>query len=164
MAQLNLDYYSGKDLYSDGDIENEILEIVKEGKWSENAADVKFPVLYHLTAVRENILNWYPFKKDGSCLEIGSGCGAITGLLCKRLAKVVSVELSKRRAEINFARHSHLENLEIRVGNQNDMDFSEGFVSASASLLGSGKKPFSSLDAKCIIFRPARILVSTYSG
>ncbi len=127
MAQLNLDYYSGKDLYSDGDIENEILEIVKEGKWSENAADVKFPVLYHLTAVRENILNWYPFKKDGSCLEIGSGCGAITGLLCKRLAKVVSVELSKRRAEINFARHSHLENLEIRVGNQNDMDFSEGF-------------------------------------
>ena len=127
MAQLNLDYYSGKDLYSDGDIENEILEIVKAGKWSERNTDVKFPVLYHLTSVRENILNWYPFKKEGTCLEIGSGCGAITGLLCRRLARVVSVELSKRRAEINFARHSHLENLEIRVGNQNDMEFSEGF-------------------------------------
>lgn len=28
-VKLNLDYYSGEDLYSDGDIENEILDIVK---------------------------------------------------------------------------------------------------------------------------------------
>ena len=29
MAKLNLDYYSGEDLYSDGIIEDELLQIVK---------------------------------------------------------------------------------------------------------------------------------------
>ncbi len=67
--------------------------------------NVPFPVLYHLSRVRENILNWYPFQEDATCLEIGSGCGAISGLLCERMKKVVSVELSKQRADINMARH-----------------------------------------------------------
>ncbi len=37
------------------------------------------------------------------------------------------MELSKRRADINFARHGHLDNLEIMVGNLNDMQFSQSF-------------------------------------
>ena len=32
---LNLDYYSGKDLYSDGKVEDELLEIVKNYSESE---------------------------------------------------------------------------------------------------------------------------------
>ena len=32
MAKLNLEYYSGENHYSDGDIEEETLEIAKEGK------------------------------------------------------------------------------------------------------------------------------------
>ena len=32
MAKLNLEYYSGENHYSDGDIEDEILKIAKEGK------------------------------------------------------------------------------------------------------------------------------------
>ena len=31
-AKLNLDYYSGKDFYSDGDVENDILEVKQMGK------------------------------------------------------------------------------------------------------------------------------------
>ena len=105
MAKLNLDYYKGKDLYSDGDVEEEILEIARSGKKLEELEAVKFPVLYHLSRARENILNWYPFREGANVLEIGSGCGAITGLLCRRLGRVVSVELSRRRAGINYARH-----------------------------------------------------------
>lgn len=127
MAKFNLDYYGGSDLYSDGDVENEILAMVRSGQDVEQMEHVKFPVLYHLSRARENILNWYPFRKDASCLEIGSGCGAITGLLCRKLGQVTSVELSKRRAEINFARNSRMENLEICVGNLNDMDFRNKF-------------------------------------
>ena len=127
MAKLNLDYYSGENFYSDGEVEKEILEIARSQKRLSQIENVKFPVLYHLSAVRENILNWYPFKEGATGLEIGSGCGAITGLLCERLSKVISVELSKRRADINFARHERLENLEIWVGNQNDMVFGESF-------------------------------------
>lgn len=127
MAKLNLDYYSGENFYSDGDVEKEILKIVKTQGALECMEDVPFPVLYHLSRVRENILNWYPFKANATGLEIGSGCGAISGLLCSRLARVVAVELSKRRADINYARHERLENLEIWVGNFNDMVFGEKF-------------------------------------
>lgn len=127
MAKWNLDYYSGENFYSDGDVEQEILEIVRAQTAPDQLEEMKFPVLYHLSGVRENILNWYPFRKDAAGLEIGAGCGAITGLLCRRLSKVVSVELSKRRADINFARHERLPNLEIWVGNFNDMAFGETF-------------------------------------
>lgn len=127
MAIFKLDYYKGKDLYSDGDVENELLAIAKSGVRPEEQGDVAFPVLYHFARARENILSWYPFAPGASCLEIGSGCGAITGLLCRRMERVISNELSKRRAEINYERHKGYDNLEIWVGNLNDMDFGGQF-------------------------------------
>lgn len=149
MAKLNLEYYSGENHYSDGDIEEEILRIAREGKQLSELGTVEFPILYHLSPVRENILNWYPFREEGVCLEIGSGCGAISGLLCDRMKKVVSVELSKRRADINFARHQGKENLEIMVGNLNDMVFPEKFdyvvlngVFEYAMSFTAGEKPY----------------------
>lgn len=96
MAKFNLDYYSGENFYSDGDIEKEILKIVKTQGSYESMENVPFPVLYHLSRVRENILNWYPFQEDATCLEIGSGCGAISGLLCERMRKVVSWSFPSR--------------------------------------------------------------------
>ena len=127
MAYFNLVFYSGKDNYSDGDIENTILEMVQK----KDILDLKnvedYAVAYHLSSVRENILNWYPFEKNSSVLEIGSGCGAITGMLCEKVAKVVSVELSKRRATINYIRHKDYDNLEIIVGNLNEMNFDTNF-------------------------------------
>jgi SAM-dependent methyltransferase len=128
-AKLNLDYYPGKDLYSDGDIEDELLEIVKSGRDIEEvlAQDNRWAILYHLSPIRQNILNWYPFEKDGSVLEIGGGCGAISGLLCERLADVKVVELSKRRATINYERNKKYDNIEIIVGNLNDITFERRF-------------------------------------
>lgn len=65
MAKFNLDYYSGENFYSDGDIEKEILKIVKTQGSYESMENVPFPVLYHLSRVRENILNWYPVSGGG---------------------------------------------------------------------------------------------------
>jgi 2-polyprenyl-3-methyl-5-hydroxy-6-metoxy-1,4-benzoquinol methylase len=128
-ATLNLEFYSGQDYYSDGDIEDELLEIVRNhSDYTEVLAnDNRWPILYHLSPIRQNIINWYPFKQNASCLEIGGGCGAITGALCQSLEKVTVVELSKRRSTINLERHKHFENLEIIVGNLNDIEFKEKF-------------------------------------
>ena len=128
-AKLNLDFYTGADFYSDGDVEDELLEIVKNNSdFSEILAqDDRWPILYHLSPIRQNIINWYPFKENASCLEIGGGCGAITGALCQNLKKVKVVELSKRRSSINLERHKHFNNLEIIVGNLNDIKFKEKF-------------------------------------
>ena len=128
-ATLNLDFYNGEDHYSDGDIEDELLEIVKSHQNYEEilANDSRWPILYHLSPIRQNIINWYPFKANASCLEIGGGCGAITGALCDSLSEVKVVELSKRRASINFERHKSYDNLEIIVANLNDIKFNQKF-------------------------------------
>ncbi len=128
-AKLNFDFYTGTDHYSDGDIEDEILEIVKNHNDFSDilSQDTRWPILYHLSPIRQNIINWYPFKHNSNCLEIGAGCGAITGALCERLEHVVAVELSKRRATINYERHKSYNNLEIIVANLNDIVFKDKF-------------------------------------
>ena len=128
--KLNLDFYEGRDVYSDGVIEKEMLEIAKLGRDLDEIVreDNRWPILYHFSKIRENILNWYPFDKEkDSILEIGAGCGAITGLLCKSLKSVVAIELSKLRAEIIYHRCSRFDNLNIMVGNLNDMQFESKF-------------------------------------
>ena len=58
-VKLNYSWYSGEDLYSDGDaVENRILEIVRNEEGYEFALDeyTSWPILYHLTRQRENIV------------------------------------------------------------------------------------------------------------
>lgn len=120
-VSLNLDNYSDSDTYSDGDIEEWLLNTVKENgdiDYSEIIAhNASWPVLYHLSLAREAILSWYPFSKEDSILEIGAGCGAVTGALLKTGARVTSLDLSLRRSQINAYRHCNAENLDIVVSN-----------------------------------------------
>lgn len=140
VSKVTLDYrfYNGSDDYSDGDIENDLLEYVKQASGKEYlsdydkvcdilAVDNRWPILYHLSPVRHNILEWYDFDKESSVLEIGAGCGAVTGVLCKKVKRVTSVELSKRRAMVNAYRNCDCDNLSIIVGNFNDITFEEKF-------------------------------------
>ena len=55
---LNLSFYKGKDLYSDGDIEDELLNIVQNNDdYMEILKnDNRWPILYHLSPIRENLL------------------------------------------------------------------------------------------------------------
>ena len=117
--------YSGKDLYSDGVIEDEMLEIAEnypEEKWNQVIAERKsWPILYHFSHIRENILSWIPFTGEEKVLEIGSGCGAVTGALCKKAKEVTCIELSRKRSLINAWRHRDYDNLKILMGNFQDM-------------------------------------------
>ncbi|MDD6157421.1 MAG: class I SAM-dependent methyltransferase [Lachnospiraceae bacterium] len=128
---MNYKFYKGEDIYSDGDIENDILEIVKTKSPSEIEELLtegnNWPILYHLSPIRQNILRWYDFDKTESILEIGSGCGAITGLFCEKLGRVVGIDLSKRRSTINAYRNKQYSNLEIMVGNFEDIVIEEKF-------------------------------------
>ncbi len=128
---FNLKWYRGTDDYSDGDIEDSIIKIIAENEPEDYRQamldNVSWPVYYHLTHVRKNILNWYPFKTNASVLEIGCGMGAITGTLCQKCEKVTAVELSKRRATATLLRCREYENLEIIVGNLNDIEFPEKY-------------------------------------
>lgn len=86
-----------------------------------------WPIFYHLSPIRENILNWYNFGKNKSILEIGAGCGAITGVLCNKLKKVVANELSEARATIIKNRYKNTNNLTVLSGNFNSTKLTETF-------------------------------------
>lgn len=123
---LELGKYPGEDFYCDGAVEDEILEIVKKYSAVEYAGIIEerksWPILYHLSALRENIVDFIPMKKTDRVLEVGSGCGAITGALAKKAGSVTCVDLSKKRSLINACRHSECENVTIHVGNFKDIE------------------------------------------
>lgn len=123
---LNYQWYPGKDLYSDGEIEDELLRIActyNEDELNGVIAEKKnWAVLYHFSHIRKNIVNWLPIKKTESVLEIGSGCGAITGALSEKAGRVTCIELSKKRSLINANRNKSCDNIEILVGNFLDIE------------------------------------------
>lgn len=123
---LNLQFYPGKDLYSDGPVEEELLEIAKNYKEEELneviATRNSWPIMYHFSHIRQNIVEWLPIQKSDQVLEIGSGCGAITGALARKAEKVTCIELSKMRSSINAYRNRDCDNVEIMVGNFQDIE------------------------------------------
>lgn len=122
-----------KQLYSDQS-ENYLLNFFNKPQ-SEKQKEIKkilkenpsWPILYHLHPQREFILDWYPFKKNASLLEIGAGCGAVTNVFLKRLKKVVVNELTKQRADIIRKRFADKKNLKVLSGNINNIKLKEKF-------------------------------------
>lgn len=125
-VRLSYQFYSGQDLYSDGAVEEELLEITREASRVEFPALIEeknsWPILYHLSALRGNIVDWLPIGKQDKVLEIGSGCGAITDALSRKAGQVTCVELSARRSLINAYRNQDRDNIEIYVGNFKDIE------------------------------------------
>lgn len=123
---LDYTFYPGEDLYSDGPVEDMMLEIAKkygEDEWNRAIAESKsWPALYHFSHIRQNILEWFPFTGEDSVLEIGSGCGAITACLARKAGRVTCIDLSRKRSQINAYRNREYGNIEIKVGNFQDIE------------------------------------------
>ncbi len=157
IGKVKLDYtfYPGEDLYCDGQVEDELLEIVKNYAQVEYRKMIEekasWPILYHLSPFRENTVEWIPMEGKEKVLEVGSGCGAITGALARKAGEVTCVDLSKKRSMINAYRHSECQNVTIHVGNFKDIEpalpadfdyiFLVGVFEYGQSYMGS-EKPF----------------------
>lgn len=123
---LDLSKYSGEDLYCDGAVEDELLDIVQNHTDEEYQQLIEqrgsWPILYHLSSLRENIVDFVPMTGQDKVLEVGSGCGAITGALARKAGSVTCVELSKKRSMINAYRHRECDNVTIHVGNFQEIE------------------------------------------
>ncbi len=123
---LDLSKYPGEDLYCDGAVEDELLDIVRKYSQVEYPQLIEqrksWPILYHLSPLRENIVDFVPMSPQDKVLEVGSGCGAITGALARKAGSVTCVDLSKKRSLINAYRHSDCDNITIHVGNFQDIE------------------------------------------
>jgi len=153
---LDYTYYPGEDYYCDGDVEESLLEIVQNHPREEYEDIIRqkkdWPILYHLSGVRGNIVDWIPFTGKEKVLEIGAGPGAITGTLAAKCAEVTCVELSMRRSKINAYRHRDCSNITIMVGNFEDIEphlpcdydyiFLIGVFEYAGSYIHGAKDPF----------------------
>ncbi|MDD5438859.1 MAG: methyltransferase domain-containing protein [Candidatus Omnitrophica bacterium] len=131
---INFTFYNEKRIEDEAHGEDELasetlLEIVRNNKdyLSFLAKDYRWPILYHLSPERRNLLEWFPFKEDAALLEVEAGFGALTGLFCEKVKRVVAIESHKTQAEIIEARYSDKDNLEIVAGTMADIDFKERF-------------------------------------
>lgn len=123
---LDLSCYKGSDLYCEGAVEDELLQIVKEHEPSEFNQIIRdsksWSYMYHLSHVRGNILGWVPELENADVLEIGAGCGAVTWTIAEHAHSVTCVELSKKRSLINAYRNKEKGNINIKVGNFEDIE------------------------------------------
>ena len=77
----------------------------------ENESDID--IILALSEMRNNIINWYPFKEKCSILEIGADYGQITGNLCDKADKVVSLETQEEKRSAIRKRNRNKNNLVI---------------------------------------------------
>jgi len=141
-------------VYSDGETTEELMyKIAKQFPEDLSQDYIANKSTYTLnntfSSVRQNILNWYPFKENADILEIGAGMGAITGMLCNKARHVTAIEMSKTRADVIKARYPDRENLLVISENINTWDTNERFdyivfigVLEYAAVFSDTKKPY----------------------
>ena len=137
-------------IYSDGVIEEKILEQLKKGASSKQIVEL-YPygaAFHNFTSARENLINWYPFQKTQSVLEVGAGMGALTEYLCDHCANVTAVEMSAVRADIIRERCKRFSNLQVCTENIFEAEFEGKFdcillvgVLEYAGIINKGEDP-----------------------
>lgn len=76
------------------------------GADANEASQPSYEELYHLSKIRQNLLDWYEFDGDAKLLEIGAECGALTGLFSKKVSQVVAFDEDEDKCAVNRARFS----------------------------------------------------------
>lgn len=130
--KLNLDFY--KEELDKKQISEEYEEVLgkvinaKDEDFSKTLdKNSKIKNVIALSEVRENLFNWYEFKENSNILEMNANYGELTDLLCKNAKNVISFEQSKKYADIIEKRHINKENLELIVGNIENIKLEQKF-------------------------------------
>lgn len=75
--------------------------------------DDRWQILYNLSPLRENLLEWYPFDKRASLLEYGGEYGALTCLFARKVSGVVTLCDNDLQSESVKHRCKELSNVQV---------------------------------------------------
>ncbi len=111
--------------------EQKVISYISMNKGEDYSAVIEretdWYVFHQLAKTRESILNWYDFKEEASILEVGSGFGAVTGLLSDRSKDVTCVEAIPYKAQALAKRYENRTNITIYSGDVLDIEFDTKF-------------------------------------
>ena len=111
--------------YSDGNVEEEILEILKEASDLSSLTNIaqdrydSWPIRYHLTSLRGNLVRHLNFQ-NLDILEFGAGMGGVSRCIAESANHLTIVEGTKRRYEAATKRLRDLSNWDGYISNYQD--------------------------------------------
>lgn len=115
--KLNLDFYQKKEekiIPEEQEmIENYIEKINRKEYEMQFSEEITDKEVYYLSSSSQNILNWYPFEKEDTILEIGGDLGQLTEVFIENCKEVVTIEPNLIKAKAIAKRYENEENLEI---------------------------------------------------
>lgn len=115
-----------KKLYENEQLETQIYSIISNG---EDPVDIirknnSYEYHYFLSHLRHDLFQWYPFKKEGSILEIGASYGQLTSLFTKKVNDVVAIENTESKCKIISKR---AKDATVLLRNFDDLQIDEKF-------------------------------------
>ena len=127
--KLNLDFYEQKNENLKKVDKDMIEEYINQYEEKDFEAKIEKTTgkIRHLTNISQNILNWYSFREKSSLLEIGGNFGELTGMLCSKLERVVTLEAKLEKAKAIAKRNKNTANLEIIAGEITKINLEEKF-------------------------------------
>ncbi len=93
---------------SKDDISGQLLKVLRTYKGDRHEIlkeHGRLDYLYALSGQRESLMDWYPFRPEGTLLEAGSGYGALTGVYAGKVSGVDVLDLSEENLAVNRLRH-----------------------------------------------------------
>ena len=184
---LEFEYNERRDGYiyvNEDNLEEETKKILAEGidvECLEIGKEISRDAYLCLNQNRKNILQWYPWDKNASLLEIGAGYGELTDYLCEHLDRVMSYERKAERVEVIKLKCREFNNLQCCTGPLEDLKLQEQFdyilvhdVFALARKFFKGKNPnvsmleyikqFLKQDGKLILIIENRLGLKYFAG
>ena len=119
-VQLNTDQNAAEPVDEEHAVVEQLLRRLEADPDTDlNALIQEYKNLFYLKNLfygRETIVTALDIGRTDRVLEVGSGCGAVTGKLCEAAGLVTCVDMSSDRSRVNAIRHKNLDNLGILVG------------------------------------------------
>lgn len=125
---------------------NKILDIIcKYGTDFKLALkeNSRLEYMYALSDIRENLLEWYPFRANASLLQVGADCGALTGLFSRRVSLVTVLDEEEIQADIIKQRYSEAENITCLAMDLLEYEKTVSAVYDYVVMTGTLKMPYS---------------------
>lgn len=149
-------------------INGEIIALLeKYGSDTKTALkeNVKLEYLCALSEQRENLLEWYDFKKEAALLQVGADFGALTGLFLRKTGQVTVLDKSEDSLDVVRTRYpeeprlTYIRDTLTRYSRAHVQDKSKGYD--YVAIIGTRKESYrEELEAAKLLLVPGGTLIT----